>query len=238
MYGAETFRDSKMRIVDAKMAASFAAVLLLIVFSYFFLDIPVSLYCKGLNKSIVDFFGIVTEFGISTWYLVGSFALFLFYRFLRRRPIYAHRALFLFSSVAVSGIVSNILKVLIGRYRPEMFFEKGLYGINFLNFSFSNFSHGLTSFPSGHTATTFSLAWALVLFFPPARIPLLCFAVLVGASRVIITSHYLSDALGGAFVGIMSVLFLKEIIGSLDRKFSWGFKLDNVKKIIRDHSGE
>lgn len=225
MYGAETFRGPKMRIVDAKMAASFAAVLLLIVLSYFFLDIPVSLYCKGLNKSIVDFFGIVTEFGISTWYLVGSFALFLFYRFFRRRPIYAHRALFLFSAIAVSGIVSNILKVIIGRYRPEMFFEKGLYGINFFNFS-----HGLTSFPSGHTATTFSLAWALSLFFPRTRIPLLCFAVMVGASQVIITSHYLSDALGGAYVGIMSVLFLKEIIGSLDRKFSWGFKLQKEEK--------
>ena len=214
-----------MRIVDAKMAAVSAAVLLLIVLSYFFLDIPVSFYCRGLDKSIVDFFGIVTEFGISTWYLVGSFALFLFYRFLQRRPLYAHRALFLFSSIAVSGIVSNILKVLIGRYRPEMFFERGLYGINFFNFSFFNFSHGLTSFPSGHTATTFSLAWALSLFFPHTRIPLLCFAVMVGASRVIITSHYLSDALGGAYVGVMSVLFLKEIFGSLDRKFSWGFKL-------------
>ncbi|MCG6535652.1 MAG: phosphatase PAP2 family protein, partial [Syntrophales bacterium LBB04] len=161
-----------MRIVDARMAASSAAVLLLIVFSYFFLDLPVTLYCKGLNKSIVDFFGIVTEFGISTWYLVGSFALFLFYRFFRRRPIYAHRALFLFSSIAFSGIIANIIKVIIGRYRPEMFFEKGLYGINIFNFSFFNFSHGLTSFPSGHTATTFSLAGALSLFFPRARIPL------------------------------------------------------------------
>jgi membrane-associated phospholipid phosphatase len=106
-----------------------------------------------------------------------------------------------------------------------MFFEKGLYGINFFSFS-----HGLTSFPSGHAATTFSIAWALSLFFPRARIPLLCFAVMVGASRVIITSHYLSDALGGAYVGIMSVLFLKEIIGSLDRKYSWGFKLQKEEK--------
>ena len=214
-----------MRIVDAKMAASFAAVLPLIVLSYFFIDIPVTLYCKGLNRSIVDFFGIVTEFGISTWYLVGSFALFLFYRFFRRRPIYAHRALFLFSSIAFSGIIANITKVLIGRYRPEMFFEKGLYGINFFSFS-----HGLTSFPSGHAATTFSIAWALSLFFPRARIPLLCFAVMVGASRVIITSHYLGDALGGAYVGVMGVLFLKEIIGSLDRKYSWGFKLQKEEK--------
>jgi membrane-associated phospholipid phosphatase len=219
-----------MRIVDARMAASFAVVLLLIILSYFFLDIPVTLYCKGLNKGILDFFGIVTEFGISTWYLVGSLVLFLFYRFFQRRPIYAHRALFLFSSIAFSGIIADIIKVIIGRYRPEMFFEKGLYGINFLNFSLSNFSHGLTSFPSGHTATTFALAWALALFFPRTRIPLFCFAVIVGASRVIITSHYFSDALGGAYVGVMSVIFLKEIICSLDRKFSWGFKLQKEEK--------
>jgi membrane-associated phospholipid phosphatase len=214
-----------MKIVNARMAAASAAVLLLIALGYFFLDIPITLYCKGLNKGIVDFFGIVTEFGISTWYLVGSFALFLFYRFSQRRPLYAHRALFLFCAIAFSGIIANIIKVIIGRYRPEMLFEKGLYGINFLNFSFSNFSQGLTSFPSGHTATTFSLAWALSLFFPHARVPLLCFALMVGASRVIITSHYLSDALGGAYVGIMSVLVLKGIFGSLDRKFPWKFKL-------------
>jgi membrane-associated phospholipid phosphatase len=227
-----------MRIVDARMAASLAAVVLLIILSYLFIDIPVALYCKSLNRSVLDFFGIVTELGISTWYLVGSFALFLFYRFFQRRPIYAHRSLFLFSSIAFSGIIADIIKVIIGRYRPEMFFENGLYGINFLNFSFSNFSHGLTSFPSGHTATTFSLAWALALFFPRARIPLLCFAVIVGASRVIITSHYFSDALGGAYVGIMSVIFLKEIIRSLDRKFSWGFKLGNVKKDMKNHSSQ
>lgn len=225
MYGAEIFRGLKMRIVDAKVAGSFAVVLPLIVLSYFFFDLPVALYCKSLNRSILDFFGIVTEFGISTWYLVGSFALFLFFRFFRRRPVYAHQAFFFFTSIAVSGIMANIIKVIIGRYRPEMFFEQGLYGINFLNFSLFNFSHGLTSFPSGHTATTFSLALALSLFFPRTRILLFCFALLVGASRVIITSHYLSDSIAGAYVGVMSVLFLKEIIYSPERKFSCSPKM-------------
>ena len=219
-----------MRIVDARMAASFAAVLLLIILSYLFLDLPLARYCKGLDRSILDFFGTVTEFGISTWYLAGSFALFLFFRFFQRRPLYAHRSLFLLSSIAFSGIVADIIKVIVGRYRPEMFFEKGLYGINFINFSLANFSHGLTSFPSGHAATTFSLAGALALFFPGARIPLFCFAAIVGASRVIITSHYFSDALGGAYVGIMSVIFLKKIFYSLDRRYSWGFKLDKNMK--------
>ena len=209
-----------MRIVNARMAGSLVVVLLLVVLSYFFLDLPVALYCKGLDPIITDFFGFLTEFGISTWYLVGSFVLFLFFTFFHRMPIYAHRALFLFASVAVSGIIANIIKVIIGRSRPEMFFEKGHYGLNFFNFS-----HGLTSFPSGHAATIFSLAFALSLSFPRMRIPLICFALAVGASRVIITSHYLSDTIGGAYVGVMTVFFLKEIIRSLDHKFSWGVKI-------------
>ena len=214
-----------MRSVKVKIAISFAAVLAFVVISYFFFDVPVALLCKGLDKGVTDFFGIVTEFGISTWYLVGSFGLFLIFSFIHRQKMYASRALFLFVSIAVSGIIANIIKVILGRYRPEMLFEKGLYGLNLLNFSISNFSHELTSFPSGHTATTFSFAWTLSLFFPRARILLICFAFLVGASRVIITSHYLSDAVGGAYIGVMSVLFLKDIIYSPERKFSLGPKM-------------
>jgi membrane-associated phospholipid phosphatase len=214
-----------MRSAKAKIAVSLGAVLGFVVVSYFFLDVPIALLCKRLDRGVTDFFGIITEFGISTWYLIGSFGLFLIFSFVHRQKMYASRALFLFASIAVSGIIANIIKVILGRYRPEMLFEKGLYGLNFFNFSFFNFSHGFTSFPSGHTATTFSLAWTLSLFFPRARILLICFAFLVGASRVIITSHYLSDAVGGAYVGVMSVLFLKEFICSPEQKFSCGLKM-------------
>ena len=224
MYGARIFKGAEMRSIKVKIAISFAPMLGFVVISYFFFDVPVALLCKGLDKGITDFFGIITEFGISTWYLVGSFGLFLIFSFVHRQKMYASRALFLFVSIAVSGIIANIIKVILGRYRPEMLFEKGLYGLNFLNFSIFNFSHELTSFPSGHTATTFSLAWTLSLFFPRARILLICFAFLVGASRVIITSHYLSDAVGGAYVGVMCVLLLKEITCSPEQKFFCGLK--------------
>jgi undecaprenyl-diphosphatase len=214
-----------MRSAKAKIVVSFGAVLGFVVISYFFLDVPIALLCKRLDRSVIEFFGIITELGISTWYLVGSFGLFLIFSFVYRQKMYASRALFLFASIAVSGTMANIIKVILGRYRPEMLFQKGLYGLNVFNFSFFNFSRGFTSFPSGHTTTTFSLAWTLSLFFPRARILLICFAFLVGASRVIITSHYLSDAVGGAYVGVMCVLFLKEIIYSPERKSSCGLKM-------------
>lgn len=219
MYGVKISKGPKMKSVEGKIAASFAAVFMFVVISYFFIDIPVALYCKKLDRSVTDFFGIITELGISTWYLVGFFALFLIFIFSRQK-IYAHRALFLFSSMAVSGVVANIIKVIIGRSRPEMLFEKGLYGVNFFNYT-----HGLTSFPSGHTATTFSLALALSLIFPRYRILLFCFALAVGASRVIITSHYLSDAVGGAYVGMMIVFFLRRAITLSERKGFYKFSM-------------
>jgi undecaprenyl-diphosphatase len=208
-----------MKGVEGKIAASFAAVLLFVVMSYFFVDIPMALYCKKLDRSITDLFGMITELGISTWYLVGFFALFFIFIFSRQK-IYAHRVLFLFCSIAVSGIVANIIKVIIGRSRPEMLFEKGLYGIHFFNYT-----HGLTSFPSGHASTTFSLALALSLIFPRYRFLLFCFALTVGASRVIITSHYFSDALGGAYVGMMTVFFLRRGISLLERKGIYKFSM-------------
>jgi membrane-associated phospholipid phosphatase len=209
-----------MRSGKAKIAISSAGVLGFVVISYFFFDVPITLFCKGLDRSVTDFFGLITEFGISTWYLVGSFGIFLIFSFVRPQKLYAHRALFLFASIAVSGIVANIIKVIIGRYRPEMLFEKGLYGFNFFNYA-----HGLTSFPSGHTATTFSLAFALSIFFPRYRTLLFCFALAVGASRVIITSHYLSDVVGGAYVGMISVFLLRQAFSLLERKVSSGFKI-------------
>ncbi|MBI5967833.1 MAG: phosphatase PAP2 family protein [Deltaproteobacteria bacterium] len=196
-----------MRVINPKIAASFAGVLIVAVLSYIFIDIPVAFFCKSLDKSITDFFGIVTEFGISTWYLVGFLALFLIFRFLYPQRIYAHRALFLFVSVAVSGIVTNIIKMIIGRYRPEMLFEKGLYG-----FEFFQIDSTLVSFPSGHATTAFSLAYALSLFSFKFRVPLFCFALAVGASRVIITAHYFSDVVVGAYIGIMSVLGLRKLM--------------------------
>jgi membrane-associated phospholipid phosphatase len=208
-----------MRNGKAKIAIASAAVLGFIVISYFFFDIPITFFCKRLDRRVTDFFGIVTEFGISTWYLAGSLGFFLLFTFVRRQKLYAYRALFLFASIAASGVINNIIKVIIGRYRPEMLFEKGLYGLTFFKYA-----DGLTSFPSGHTATVFSLALALSILFPRSRVFLFCFALVVGASRVIITSHYLSDVVAGAYVGIISVFLLRQAFPFLERKTSSLFK--------------
>lgn len=57
------------------------------------------------------------------------------------------------------------------------------------------------SFPSGHTITAFSIATAVGLFYPSLMLVLLCVAVLIAASRIVLGMHFLSDVLAGALIG-------------------------------------
>lgn len=58
------------------------------------------------------------------------------------------------------------------------------------------------SFPSGHTITAFAVAVSLSLFYPNMAIGLIFCAVSVGASRILLGMHFLSDVVAGAFIGI------------------------------------
>jgi undecaprenyl-diphosphatase len=57
------------------------------------------------------------------------------------------------------------------------------------------------SFPSGHTITGFAVSVALSCFYPELAIGLLFCAVSIGASRILLGMHFLSDVLAGAAIG-------------------------------------
>jgi undecaprenyl-diphosphatase len=58
-----------------------------------------------------------------------------------------------------------------------------------------------TSFPSGHTATSFACATALAAGYPEQSAPLFLAALLVGLSRIYVGQHFPSDVAGGAVTG-------------------------------------
>jgi membrane-associated phospholipid phosphatase len=83
-----------------------------------------------------------------------------------------------------------------------MLFQDNLYGLQFFSAKWE-----FNSTPSGHTLRAFALFTALALLFRRGAAVFLAFGALIGTSRVIITDHYPSDVLLGAFIGIFTALW-------------------------------
>ena len=181
-----------------------AVCLTMIIISYFFWDIPLIKYCQTLNRSVIDIFEIITALGITKWYLIASAVLYLFFEFVYKNKLQAMRSLFVLCSLSLCGIALHLIKWIAGRHRPVDLFNQGYFGFNYFGFGYE-----LTSFPSGHAQTAFTLATALTILFPRWGIPLFIIAGTVGISRIILTSHYLSDVIAGAGVGILFTLVVK-----------------------------
>lgn len=67
-----------------------------------------------------------------------------------------------------------------------------------------SWASGLDSFPSGHSTASFAVATVLAKRFPMWGPLCLVIAVFVGVSRVLRGSHFLTDVIGGAVLGILS----------------------------------
>lgn len=108
---------------------------------------------------------------------------------------------FMAVSMATSGLLINAMKFAIGRERPRFMFEDG-------NADFNPFFQPIadSSFPSGHTQSIWTAMLALCFLFPPLRIPFIIIATAIGASRVIVGAHYLSDVVASIFIAFATVL--------------------------------
>lgn len=162
------------------------------------------------QPAFVDYFRAITQLGKAQWYEWPSglgvlLCLMLYYK--PGRPFDEQtRTLFLrlgialtffFVSTACAGILTDVLKPLLGRARPKLLTQEAFFG--FRPFSLKS---DWNSMPSGHTATAFAVAMALMAFFPHLKVPLFAFAFLIGLSRIVVNAHYFSDVLFGAAIGI------------------------------------
>lgn len=100
------------------------------------------------------------------------------------------------AAVIGSGIIVQILKHLVGRARPRMTLPPWEH-------IGPSFDSDLHSFPSGHTTTSFALAAVLASRFPRQAWIFYLIAGLVGVGRVVGGSHYPSDVLAGAILGLV-----------------------------------
>jgi membrane-associated phospholipid phosphatase len=114
------------------------------------------------------------------------------------------RLQFLFCAVAVSNLVTEVLKYCVGRGRPFVSGEANA-------FHFSHFAGNPAyySFPSGHATTAFALALAVSAVWPQARVAMAVYALIIAASRLVLLAHHPSDVVAGAMVGIVGAMFVR-----------------------------
>lgn len=98
-------------------------------------------------------------------------------------------------SLIVSTIVVQILKRTFARNRPYWILENlNTYGIDLSDYSF----------PSGHSAGSFSVAIIIALNFKELGLLFLTLALLVAISRIYLAVHYPTDVVAGILIGIIS----------------------------------
>jgi membrane-associated phospholipid phosphatase len=114
------------------------------------------------------------------------------------------RLQFLFFAVLFPVLIGELLKWAVGRGRP---FVGG--HANAFNFSHFAGTEAFASFPSGHATTAFALAFAVSALWPRAWPVMAVYALLIGATRLVLLAHHPSDVVAGALVGIIGAMAVR-----------------------------
>jgi undecaprenyl-diphosphatase len=167
-----------------------------------------------------------TEFGKSGWFLwpigivLAAMAIFdtpATPRFSRLiLAALAVRLGYVFTAIAVPGLVVNILKRVIGRARPFV------AGNDTWAYTPFGWQAAYASLPSGHTTTAFSALVAIGALFPRVRALMWVYAILIALSRVVVSAHYPSDVLAGAVVGAVGAFAVRNWFAARQLAFRVG----------------
>jgi undecaprenyl-diphosphatase len=180
-----------------------------------FLDAPTITAVGRLPVWVVDTFNFLTDFGTSDWFLVPIAVVLLALAGLAS-PALTHlsrlivtalavRLGFVFAAIALPGLFTTVIKRMIGRARP--FIAGDADPFHYAPFIWRP-DHA--SLPSGHATNVFAALVAVGLVWPRLRMPMLIYALVIAASRVIVLAHHPSDVIAGAVVGVLGALLVRD----------------------------
>ena len=210
------YRDTKPDHRPVPVILPLVVITALAVAAYFFLDARAAAMDGNWPAWIVRPARFLTDLGKSWWIISGTVLIIISGIVVRRfsadqrlKRLGAQAigmALYVLISVSVAGLITNVFKRAIGRPRPELFGDHGL-------FSFNPFMHNsdYESFPSGHATTDGAFWAALALLYPPLRWPFLLFGFYLALTRVFAGAHFPSDIIVGFGWGMWFAFFMAVI---------------------------
>lgn len=197
-----------MRLKDFTLLEQVVLALSLVAVGFLLVDPFMLERARALPPAARDFFRTITDIGKSNWMLIPTGVAIVLALVLRKRhlgfrnaPAYgliASTIGFVFVSVGGAGLITNVVKNIIGRARPKLFDSVGAFDFNLFAFDPDH-----ASLPSGHATNIFALATALAILWPRGRVLLYTIAAWIAASRVLSLQHYVTDVVLGAIIGIV-----------------------------------
>jgi membrane-associated phospholipid phosphatase len=183
------------------ITAGITAILYLILFFFFDSSIDLWVHNNYANTWVFQVGTYISSLARGVYIRLGLALCFILILIsdsdIKRR--WTRYLLYICITGAIAIIIGDGLKYLLGRYRPIMLFKHNIYGLHFFSSEWA-----LNSTPSGHTVRAFSLLTAVSLLYRRFTVVFISAAVLIGASRVVVTDHYPSDVLFGAFIGMFT----------------------------------
>ena len=196
------------------------ATTLVIVISVEFLDRPIARFCYRFFGHFMfarQFAGTPSLFGPLE---IVVLSIFLFRRIVLYPLEYADAVIALCeASLLATKLLLLPSKFALGRtwplYGHPSYLTDGSYGFNF-------FTAGpaFNAFPSGHTAAVCALAAVLWMTYPRFRLLYAAGATTVAIALIAGDFHFLSDVLGGGFLGVSVALLILVALGFEEKEVS------------------
>jgi len=213
----------------AKLLLAAAITIAVVIATMFMLDAWSVRQARGLPAALLTAARGFTDLGKSGYFLwplgVLMLALVALYspampRFWRGiLAAWAVRIGFVFIAIGLPSLFATIIKNVIGRARPFV-----VAGPDVWAYEPFTWHPRYASFPSGHATTAFAALVAIGAIFPQARALMWIYAVLIALSRVVITAHHPSDVIGGAIVGAVGAVMVRNWFA--DRRLGFSVATD------------
>lgn len=184
-----------------KKPLALVVFVILMVLSYIYVDRAVAIYFHQMDlRTNMHFLYWITALGQWKIYIPIFIISSLYFRILAKNPDAEKKSWFLLTCILATTFLNFILKVAIGRARPELFFSSHTYG-----FYFFQLKDAYWSMPSGHAMTISALASGFGVVFKRSFYALLLVILLVLSSRVLLTYHYVADVLTAYYIAVLAV---------------------------------